>query len=109
MKIVDLARDLITLSGLVPGKDIEIEFTGLRPGEKLFEELSTAEENADKTLHPSIFIGRLASRPFDEVNEAVRKLLASPEQLPLPELIAWIRVLVPELQRNDERGAGVVH
>jgi FlaA1/EpsC-like NDP-sugar epimerase len=62
-KIADLARHLIVLSGLVPGDDIEIQFTGLRPGEKLFEELSVGAENADKTRHPKIFVGRL--RPCD--------------------------------------------
>jgi FlaA1/EpsC-like NDP-sugar epimerase len=59
VKIVDLARDLITLSGLRPDDDVAIEFVGLRPGEKLFEELSTDGENADKTRHPKIFVGRV--------------------------------------------------
>jgi FlaA1/EpsC-like NDP-sugar epimerase len=57
VKIVDLARDLNRLSGF--GEDeIKIEFSGVRPGEKLFEELSTAEERADKTRHPKILVGR---------------------------------------------------
>ncbi|HEY4240987.1 MAG TPA: nucleoside-diphosphate sugar epimerase/dehydratase [Kofleriaceae bacterium] len=60
VKIIDLARDLITLSGLRPHDDIAIEITGLRPGEKLFEELSTSAEAADKTKHPKIFVGRIA-------------------------------------------------
>lgn len=63
VKIVDLARDLITLSGLRPGEDIEIVFSGIRPGEKLFEELAADEENADKTRHPKIFVGRF--RPYE--------------------------------------------
>jgi FlaA1/EpsC-like NDP-sugar epimerase len=63
VKIVDLARDLIKLSGLVPGEDIEIKFTGIRPGEKLFEELSTNDEHADRTRHPKIFIGKF--RPYE--------------------------------------------
>ena len=54
VKIVDLAKNMIKLSGHVPGKDIKIEFTGLRPGEKLFEELMTAEEGTEVTTHAKI-------------------------------------------------------
>ena len=53
--ILDLAHDLIRLSGLTPGKDIAIEFTGLRPGEKLYEELLTAEEGAKSTQNQRIY------------------------------------------------------
>jgi FlaA1/EpsC-like NDP-sugar epimerase len=63
VKIVDLARDLIKLSGFVPGEDIEIKFTGMRPGEKLFEELATDDEHANRTKHPKIFIGKF--RPYE--------------------------------------------
>jgi FlaA1/EpsC-like NDP-sugar epimerase len=58
VKIVDLARDLITLSGLTPGNDVEIAFTGLRPGEKLFEELAVDGEHVDTTRHPKIFVNK---------------------------------------------------
>lgn len=58
VKIVDLARDLISLSGLRAGADIEISFSGVRPGEKLFEELSFDSESANKTRHPKIFVGQ---------------------------------------------------
>ena len=57
VKIVDLARDLIRLSGLVPGEDIEITFSGVRPGEKLYEELASVGENVSKTRHPKVLIG----------------------------------------------------
>jgi FlaA1/EpsC-like NDP-sugar epimerase len=67
VRIVDLARDLITLTGLRPGEDIEIVFSGMRPGEKLFEELSTDAEHADKTRHPKIFVGRLEPISMAEV------------------------------------------
>lgn len=59
VKIVDMACDLIQLSGLEPHKDIKIEFSGLRPGEKLFEELLTAEEGTESTKHQKIFVANL--------------------------------------------------
>lgn len=58
VKISDLAHDLIRLSGLEPGKDIKVEYSGIRPGEKLFEELLTAEEGTAATKHNRIFIGK---------------------------------------------------
>lgn len=58
MRIDDLARNLIKLSGLKPDEDIKIEYTGLRPGEKLYEELLMAEEGLQKTAHEKIFIGK---------------------------------------------------
>ncbi len=58
VKIVDLARDLIRLSGLEPGKDIQIEFNGIRPGEKLYEEILTAEEGTNTTQHERIYVGK---------------------------------------------------
>ena len=61
VRILDLAHDLIRLSGLEPEKDIEIRFTGVRPGEKLFEELSTTSEGLQRTSHPKIFTGTYAS------------------------------------------------
>ena len=59
VKIIDLAHDLIELSGLVPNKDIKIEYTGIRPGEKLFEELLTVEEGIDATKHEKIFVANI--------------------------------------------------
>lgn len=61
IKIVDLARDMITLSGLQVGRDIDIEFRGVRPGEKLYEELFVAGEEYQRTIHQKIFIARNAS------------------------------------------------
>ena len=59
IRIVDMARELIRLSGLEPDVDVEIKFTGARPGEKLFEELALGEEGAAKTHHPKVFVGRV--------------------------------------------------
>ena len=74
VKIVDLARDLITFSGFSPGEDIQIEYSGLRPGEKLFEEIGFDSEKMDRTRHPKIFIGRLASLRMDAVEASLRRL-----------------------------------
>jgi FlaA1/EpsC-like NDP-sugar epimerase len=67
VKIVDLARNLITLSGFRPDKDIKIVFTGRRPGEKLFEELLMDEEGTTMTTHSRIFVSRNAIPPQDEL------------------------------------------
>ncbi len=104
VKIVDLARDLITLSGLKPGIDIEIQFSGVRPGEKLFEELNAADENSDKTLHPKIFIGRLAPRPYDVVTGELAQLAALTDGATAAQIIERIKVLVPELIRENAAG-----
>jgi FlaA1/EpsC-like NDP-sugar epimerase len=74
VKILDLAKDIITLSGLRPNEDIEIVFTGVRPGEKLFEELQTNDEQIMKTRHPKIFIGKIAAYPEETVRQALQRL-----------------------------------
>lgn len=71
VKILDLAEDMIRLSGLKPYEDIDIRFTGIRKGEKLFEELEITGEDLLKTDHPKIFIGKLATYTKEEVNEIV--------------------------------------
>jgi FlaA1/EpsC-like NDP-sugar epimerase len=77
VKIVDLARDLIHLAGLKLNEDIEIKFSGIRPGEKLFEELSISEERMDKTHHPRIFIGHYKLYPWNSIQEWIEKLRQS--------------------------------
>jgi FlaA1/EpsC-like NDP-sugar epimerase len=74
VRIVDLARDLITLSGLRPMHDIEIRFSGVRPGEKLVEELSTDNEHAEKTTHPKVFVGRIKAHDLHVISESVRAM-----------------------------------
>ena len=76
VKIVDLARDLIRLSGLEPDKDIEIVYKGIRPGEKLYEEILTDEEGTMATKHDRIFVGR----PVDNSNITLSSMLAKLEQ-----------------------------
>jgi len=74
VKILDLARDLIKLSGFEPDEDIKIVFTGLRPGEKLYEELLLDEEGIQKTYHENIYIGKPLDLSFDEVMLGIRAL-----------------------------------
>lgn len=74
VKIVDLATDLIKLSGLDPGEDIKIEFTGLRPGEKLYEELLMMEEGLEKTTNEKIYIAKPLELSHDEVLLCVKAL-----------------------------------
>lgn len=71
IKILDLAEDMIRLSGLRPYEDIDIVFTGMRKGEKLFEELEITGENLLKTKHPKIFIGKIATYQPQEVAEII--------------------------------------
>jgi len=96
VRILDLARDMITLSGLAVGDDIDIVFTGLRPGEKLAEELQTFEEKVEKTRHPKIYIGKIARYNDEKVERTIDELkqvcLGSNEEA-LRELLS---MLIPE-------------
>jgi FlaA1/EpsC-like NDP-sugar epimerase len=98
VKIVDLARDLIRLSGLRPDHDIAIRYTGIRPGEKLFEELSLREECAEKTQHPRIFVGRLRPQGWEEINRRVEELGALPRGAEPDRIRAKFKEIVPEYQ-----------
>jgi FlaA1/EpsC-like NDP-sugar epimerase len=98
VKIVDLARDMIQLSGLRPDVDIDIEFTGIRPGEKLFEELSIAGEDVSVTKHPKIGIWRHRPEDWDRLCAGIRSLVAIADDAAHPEIVARLRSLVPEFQ-----------
>jgi len=102
VKIVTLAEDLIRLSGLEPGEDIEITFTGTRPGEKLFEELSWDEENAEKTTHAKIFVGKGDPRSVDAISAQVDKLLAGVDAKTPAEVRATLRGVVPEFKSPED-------
>jgi FlaA1/EpsC-like NDP-sugar epimerase len=100
VRIVDLARDLITLSGLRPDDDIEIRFTGIRPGEKLVEELATDAEHADKTTHPKIFIRKTRPHQFATVERDVKSLLVAAHDHDVEGIHRFLGVLVPEFSQR---------
>ncbi|MBQ5919842.1 MAG: polysaccharide biosynthesis protein, partial [Selenomonadaceae bacterium] len=74
VRILDMARDLVELHGLIPDKDIKFVFTGLRPGEKLYEELLTAEEGTQKTCHERIFEAPIGDVATPEMMEKINSL-----------------------------------
>jgi FlaA1/EpsC-like NDP-sugar epimerase len=98
IKIVDLARNLICLSGLVPDEDVQIQFTGLRPGEKLSEELFSHEEDVRKTSHPRIFVGRLEPPDWTIISRQVEELGELAIANDIERMHAKLREIVPDYQ-----------
>jgi len=96
VKIVDLATELITLSGFRPGVDIEIVFTGLRPGEKLFEELSIKGEDMQETRHPKIGIWKNIPMDRDRLRAKIEELVAVAKIGERAAIVAMIKEIVPE-------------
>jgi FlaA1/EpsC-like NDP-sugar epimerase len=98
VKIVDLARSLIELSGLKPGEDIEIEFVGLRPGEKLFEELSHQGENITSTHHPKIMRFVSEPQPLPKVKSIFENLSTELHRAEPGQIKVLLKEAVPEYQ-----------
>ena len=96
VRILDLAKATITLSGLRPFEDIDIVFTGSRPGEKMFEQLETTEERVAKTRHPKIFISKIASLPDNQIRRALLELTVSVEDGRERELCELLNNILPE-------------
>ncbi|WP_020492379.1 MULTISPECIES: nucleoside-diphosphate sugar epimerase/dehydratase [unclassified Dehalobacter] len=99
VKIVDLAKDLIRLSGFEPGKDIQIEFTGVRPGEKLFEEILTSEEGTTATKHKRIFVARPNHIDHEAIEGLVQKIRERGSYMDREEINTSIRTLLPDFGR----------
>lgn len=106
VKILDMAKQLIQLHGLVPNKDIPIEFIGLRPGEKMFEELLKAEEGVDKTSHE--LIHKAICRKdvnTEELRMVISQLLKNIEKGDVESLRPFIKKIVPTYSFNDNNKA----
>lgn len=105
VKIIDLARQMIELSGLQPEKDIEIAITGLRPGEKLFEELSHCGENLRPTSHPKIMRFVANPLPLSFVKTAIEEFVRCVNIAEAAQLKAMLKSLIPEYQPFGAGGA----
>jgi FlaA1/EpsC-like NDP-sugar epimerase len=100
IKILDLARDLIRLSGLEVERDIKIEFTGLEPGEKLYEELLTPQEGVTATKHQRIFVAQLETIEEDKLLAQIDELAELANRLDTDGLIAKLQEIVPTYKPN---------
>ncbi|MDP3426786.1 MAG: polysaccharide biosynthesis protein, partial [Humidesulfovibrio sp.] len=111
VRIVDMARDLIRLSGKEPGVDVDIVFTGLRPGEKIYEELITEGEGVVRTEHEKIMVlgGTLGDDPADlacVLDEALAQLAAAAQAQDGEAIRALLTRLVPEYARPEGQCTG---
>jgi FlaA1/EpsC-like NDP-sugar epimerase len=102
VKVVDLARDMIHLSGLTPGEDIEIVFTGMRPGEKLFEELGTSADQVDRTRHEKVFVGKIPQMAPEAVMAAVTRMAGVVRDGDGKAIREELQRLIPEAILSDE-------
>jgi FlaA1/EpsC-like NDP-sugar epimerase len=115
IRILDLAHRMIRLSGLEPDKDIPIVFTGLRPGEKLFEEVLNNAETTLPTHNPQILIAKVREYPFEKVQEHVAELIRLFSTQNNLQIVAKLKELIPEYKSNnsifeelDGKGEGVL-
>jgi len=101
VKIVDLAHQMIRLSGLEVGKDIEIKFTGLRPGEKLYEELLNKEEGTLTTHHPQIKRAKVRPYDLDSISKEISELIELFNTQDNDKLVEKMKSIVPEYISNN--------
>ncbi len=101
VRIIDLAEKMIRLSGLKPYKDIDILFTGLRPGEKLKEELLNDKENTIGTHHPKIMIAKVAQYNFLEINQTINSMQEANTINKSRLLVSIMKQIVPEYISNN--------
>jgi FlaA1/EpsC-like NDP-sugar epimerase len=101
VKIIDIAKKMIKLSGLEPGKDIQIKITGLRPGEKLYEELLNNKENTLPTHHDKIMIAKVRKYDFLKINKDLEDLKNLVEEGSLPDIVAKLKQILPEFKSRN--------
>jgi len=101
VKILDLAQKMVLLSGLTLGKDIKIEFTGLRPGEKLFEELLADKENTLPTYHDRIMIARVENRDAAAMENEIEEFIPLLNGNNDLEIVGKMKTIVPEFQSRN--------
>ena len=103
VKIADMARRMIELSGFVPDKDISIVYTGLRPGEKLYEELLSNKENTLPTTHEKIRVAKVQEYDYEEIVPEIDKLNELAVRVDIPAMVRLMKAIVPEfVSRNSE-------
>ncbi|MFR5683188.1 MAG: VanZ family protein [Clostridia bacterium] len=105
VKIYDLAESLIKLSGLEPNVDIPIQITGLRPGEKLYEELLMSEEGLEKTAHNKIFVAEPLDITMDQIEEklSILSTIIQNEETPIEEIKHTVKQVVPTYQEEAKQ------
>lgn len=101
VKIVDLAKKMIQLAGLIPNQDIMIEYSGLRPGEKLYEELLNDNENTMPTHHEKIMIGRVREYQFDEIQMQIYSLIDHARRSEDMQVVRLMKDLVKEYKSKN--------
>lgn len=103
VKIVDLARRMIELAGLVPGEDIEIQYTGLRPGEKLYEELLATKENVLPTNNAKIYRAQVREYDYNDICSVMSPLIALAIKVDKMGTVQMMKGIVPEFKsKNSE-------
>lgn len=98
IKIADLAKRMIHLAGYRPGTDIEIQYTGLRPGEKLYEEVLATKENTIPTEHKRIYVAKVREYPYKDATETVDALKDLGSRVNIPEMVILMKKTVPEFK-----------
>ena len=101
IRILDLANRMIRLSGFEPERDIPIVFTGLRPGEKLFEEILNNAETTLPTHNPKILIAKVREYPFEEVEKKTAQLIDLFVTQDNARIAAFLKELIPEYKSNN--------